>query len=318
MEHRQDRVDHAPLAPDDLRDPRPCLSGVREEVRMGEHRTLRCARRAARVLDDREVVGRGTGMRGRKRRVPDETVPVDRAFRARVECCTRFPCLGDGESKGETRHQGHRAGHVDRDERVDAEVGRELLHRRDNLAPDDRVFRAVVFELLAQLARGVERIVLDDHRAQPQHRVEGDDVLRAIRQHDGDGISRADTVGRQGGGCACDLLGELGVGRLTAEELQGRGVGIIADGRVDDVDERTALRGQVFRHPRGVARGPGSRRIEARHPASLERGCSHRPTCPQPTRNDRAPGSRGTGNRRAPHPPRSRVSATRELDSTGV
>ena len=74
----------------------------------------------------------------------------------------------------------------------------------DDLVPHDRVLRAVVLELLAQLARRVERVVLDDDRAEPQHRVERDDVLRAVRQHDRDGIPCLDAECFQPGGRTLD------------------------------------------------------------------------------------------------------------------
>ena len=43
------------------------------------------------------------------------------------------------------------------------------LDRRDDLVPCDDDAGAVVLELVAQLARRVERVVLDDDRAEAQH-----------------------------------------------------------------------------------------------------------------------------------------------------
>ncbi len=95
----------------------------------------------------------------------------------------------------------------------------------------------MVFELLAQLARRVERIVFDDHRAEPQDRVERDDVLRAVRQHDRDRIAGADTLVAQPRGRAPDGFVQFSIRGRPAEELQGGCVGIVARGRLDDVDE---------------------------------------------------------------------------------
>ena len=41
-------------------------------------------------------------------------------------------------------------------------------------------------------ARRVERVVLDGDGAQTQDRVERDDVLGTVREHDGDGIAGTD------------------------------------------------------------------------------------------------------------------------------
>src|SRR5690606_39681776 len=104
--------------------------------------------------------------------------------------------------------------------RRDREAGREALDRRGALAPPDRVLRAVVLELLAPLARRVERVVLDDDRAEAQHGVERDDVLRAVRQHERDGVPLAHALRPQARGRALDRLGELAVARDAAEELE--------------------------------------------------------------------------------------------------
>jgi hypothetical protein len=47
----------------------------------------------------------------------------------------------------------------------------------------------VVFELVAQLGRRVQRVVLDDDRTQSQDGIERHDVLRAVRQHERDPVA---------------------------------------------------------------------------------------------------------------------------------
>ena len=149
------------------------------------------------------------------------------------------------------------------------QVGGELLDGLDDLGPHDRVLGAVILELLAQLARRVERVVLDDDRAEPQDRVERDDVLRAVRQHDRDRVAglHAQVAKRRGG--AGDLPLELAVRRGPAEELQRRCIRIVPRRCLDDVHERTGHRFQILRHPLGVAAGPRARRIVRRHALSL-------------------------------------------------
>ncbi len=265
VEHRQDGVDDASVAACDRRHPRPRLRGVGEQVAVGERRALGRAGRAARVLDEREIVGRRLGVRGRQRIGPDDLLPGRRARDPLVQGRASFARLRDREGQRDARTERHRLRDVDGDEGRDGEVGGELLDRRDDLGPDDRVLRAVVLELLAQLARRVERIVLDDDGAEPQDRVEGDDVLRAVGQDDRDGIARRDAARLQTGRGALDLLVQLPVRRLAAEELQGGSIRILAGGCLDDVDERARHRLELRRHPLGVAGDPGARRVVRRH-----------------------------------------------------
>ena len=73
--------------------------------------------------------------------------------------------------------------------------------------------------------------------AQAQDRVERDDVLRAVGQHDRDRVACPDAVCVQGGSSALDLLVERPIARRTSEELQRGSIGIIPDGCRNDVDE---------------------------------------------------------------------------------
>ena len=67
----------------------------------------------------------------------------------------------------------------------------------------------MVLELVPQLAGGVERVVLDDDRPEPQHRVERDDVLRAVRQHDRDPVAVRHAEAAEALGGAVDLLAQV-------------------------------------------------------------------------------------------------------------
>ncbi len=261
VEHRQDGVDDAAFAAADRGHPRARLLDVREQVAMRERRALRCARRAARVLDDREIVGGRLGVGGRKRRRSGHLLPGDRTADARGESLPRLPRLGDRQAQGEPRQEGHGLGDVDGDEGRDLQIGRELLHGRDDLAPHDGVLGAVVLELLAQLTRGVERVVLDDDGAEPQDRVEGDDVLRAVRQDDRDRVAGPHPARLEAGGGAVDRLLHLAVARLAAEELQRGRIRVVAHRRRDDVEERSRHGFEVVRHAFGIAGDPWARRI---------------------------------------------------------
>ena len=104
----------------------------------------------------------------------------------------RFARLRDRQTQRHSGEERHGSRHIDGHDVRDSEIGRELLDRGDDLVPDDGVLRAVVLELLPQLPRGVQRVVLDDDRSQPQDRVERDDVLRAVGQHQGDPVTGRD------------------------------------------------------------------------------------------------------------------------------
>ena len=164
-------------------------------------------------------------------------IPADGTADSLGEGGARLACVGDRELECQLHRPGHRLGDVDRDECVDTQIAGELLNGAHDLAPHDRVLGAVVFELLAQFPRGVERVVLDDNGSQAQDRVERDDVLRAGGQHERDRVACPDAVCVQGGSSALDLLVERPIARRTSEELQRGSIGIIPDGCRNDVDE---------------------------------------------------------------------------------
>ena len=80
--------------------------------------------------------------------------------------------------------------------------------------------------------------MFDDDRAEPQHGVERDDVLRAVRQHERDGVALLHAEQAQPLGDALDLGAELGVGRGALEELERDVVGVLLDRRADEVVQR--------------------------------------------------------------------------------
>ncbi len=143
-----------------------------------------------------------------------------RAFRRRGQLRAGVARLRDRQAQRDPGAPRHRLGDVDADDALDLQVGREPVHGVVDLVPHDREARLVVLELVAQLAGGVERVVLDDDRPEPQHRVERDDVLRAVRQHDRDPVAMRHTEAAQALGGAVDLLAQVAVGRGGAEELE--------------------------------------------------------------------------------------------------
>ena len=152
---------------------------------------------------------------------------------------------------------GERLQQVDGDDVVDFDVVREVPDRRRGLVPCDHDPRLVVLELVAQFPGGVQGVVFDDDRAQAQHRVERDDVLRAVRQDQGHPVARADAEAAQALGGPVHLFAEVGVAGAAAEELQCRRAPRLGHGPLQHVHER--LRGQfdLRRDARLVILHPG-------------------------------------------------------------
>jgi hypothetical protein len=168
----------------------------------------------------------------------------------------RAPRGGHGEAELEARGERHRGGQVDRDDGVDGHVARHVLDRADDRVPGDGDARPVVLELVAELPRRVQRVVLDDDRAEAQHRVERDDVLGAVRQHERHAVARAHAQPPEPLRGAGDLVAQLAVGRLAPEELERHGLGVPLDGAVDHVDQRSDHGRDVGRHPVRIAAYP--------------------------------------------------------------
>ena len=133
-------------------------------------------------------------------------------------------------------------------------------------AHDD--LRAAVDELVPQLGLGVERVVLDDNGAQAQGREEGDDVLRAVGQHDRHPVTLGDAESGQRSREGVHRCLELPVGEACAEE-----------GERDPVRERC---GRVIqqarqRHLREVVVGGHAHRVAGEpRPVGVRRGGGRR------------------------------------------
>ena len=73
---------------------------------------------------------------------------------------------------------------------------------------------------MAQFSSRVQRVVLHDDGSQAQDRIERDDVLRTVRQHQRHPVPRDDPLLAQSVRDPLNPLPQLGVGRLPPEELQ--------------------------------------------------------------------------------------------------
>ena len=77
-----------------------------------------------------------------------------------------------------------------------------------------------------------------DNSAQAQNRVEGNNMLRAVGQNQGDPIPCLHSGQAQPFGGAVDLTAKFGVGSGCAEKFEGDLVGNVADSIVNQVAQR--------------------------------------------------------------------------------
>ena len=232
MEERQDAVERL-LALDEAGNPRAALHRVRAQVAVAQNGALGDAGGAAGVLQQRGVVENRPRHATRQRAVVHELRPGQRILRPRLgrQLGARLPRFRDRQAEQHPLAARQRLGDVDADDALDPQVGREVGDGVDGLVPDDREPRAVVLELVPQFTCRVERVVLDDDRAEAQRRVERDDVLRAVGQHDRHPVARGHPEPAQAFRSAVDARAELPIRHGRAEELQSGPGAVPRDGR---------------------------------------------------------------------------------------
>ena len=239
VKHRQHAVDGF-VAGAKSCDPGGALRGIGTKVVMAEDGALGGAGRAARVLQHGGVGEQRSLVRGVQLARSHDRLPGDRILSR--PCGERGPgVLGllDRQLERQPFRERHRVSEVDGDDIRYPHVFGKSVYRRVDLVPDDRDAGAVVFELVAQLAVGVERIVLDHDGAEAQHRVEGHHVLRAVRKHEGHPVARAHPEFAQAVGGTGNLLAELIVAGGRSEEVE-------RDGRREPFSRRFHHVGECF------------------------------------------------------------------------
>ena len=119
-----------------------------------------------------------------------------------------------------------------------SDVGRELPDGGSGLVPDNDDAGAVILELVAEFPGGVQRVVFDDDGSQAQHRVEGHNVLGAVREDQSHSVAGGHAQPAQALRCPVNLVPELTVTGAPAEELQCRGRACFCDGPFEHRHER--------------------------------------------------------------------------------
>ena len=273
MEQGEDRVDGL-LAVAQTRHPRPALGGVGPQVAVAEHRALGGAGGAAGVLQERDVLPARARVVGRERAGgPDEPVPPERRRGGGRHGGAGGAGARQRQAQREALEPGQRRREVDRDDGLHRRARLRGEHRARGLVPRDDDPGAVVGELVLELGLGVQRVVLDDDRAQAQHGVESDDVLRAVRQDERDPVPGPDAEAGQRRRRPRDLVGEVRVRRRRAVEVERHARAEPLGRLVEQVDERAGRHVDVRGDPLGVAAEPGPSRGR-RHAANLAQAVS--------------------------------------------
>ena len=107
-----------------------------------------------------------------------------------------------------------------------------------NFIPHDGGLRAVVLKHVPQLGAGVKGVVFHDDRTQAQNRIEGNNMLRAVRQNQGDPIPRLHPSQTQPFSGTVDLTAKFGVGGGGPKEFEGDLMGNLADSIINQVAQR--------------------------------------------------------------------------------
>ena len=255
MEERQDCVEHLASGLEH-RHPGNRLGAIREQVAMGEDHALRPPGRAPGVLQQGDI---GTcGPRDRwiewARRL-DEVRPPGEARCGLRHCRPRRSHLGDWEPQADSLGCWQIARDVNRDN--DGPLRRRPLgHERDGVPADDDA-GAVIGELVGEFILGVERIVLDDDRPEPQHGVKDHDMLGAVRQDDRHPITARNAEILQGGRRNAHAPAKVRKSGLPTEEIKGNQIAERLDDHVEHVGQRALRDGDVGGDVRRVVGKPG-------------------------------------------------------------
>lgn len=110
---------------------------------------------------------------------------------------------------------------------------------------------------MAELAVGIQGIVFDDDGAQPQRRMERDDVLRAVRQDQRHPVAGPDAEFLHARGHPADGGPEFAVAGACPEELQRRFPSVTPDGGVHEVGQGPGGEFEVDGNTGAVVAGPG-------------------------------------------------------------
>jgi hypothetical protein len=142
---------------------------------------------------------------------------------------------------------------------LDGRVGNAALQRGGKVLDDDDGLGAGVLELVLQLARRVQRVDVDHHKACAQHSGHHHGVLGHVGHHDGHAVALDQAQALQvGGKRTAERIG-LRKADVLAHEAVGHAVCVLAEGLIHQRDQRGVLRGvNVCGNALGVSSQPGA------------------------------------------------------------
>ena len=209
---------------------------------MRQHRALGDARRAAGVLQERDVLG--PERNGRQVLVPAL------AQRVRETHCARQAPLrhllahvAQHEVHDGRLREAEQVADARDDDGVEVDVVADLLQRVREVLEDHQRTRTGVAQLVPQLARRVHRVRVDDRETGTERAQDRDRVLQHVRQHDRDAVARPELRDLlQVGGEARAEHVELAVGQRAVHAREARPVAVPLDAALEQVQQRRVLR----------------------------------------------------------------------------
>ena len=197
---------------------------VGDEVSVGQHRALGKARGAAGVLQEGQI-GLGIDRRlpcGRSCALQEGTEMLDGCAlrQRRSDIRAGLFRLRDRQPKLELSPLRQVIDDGSHNDVLHGSAGPDLRHVVVDTVETDHHLGTAIGQLMAQLSLGVERVVFDDHGAEPQRGEESDDVLWAVGQHEGHAIALGHSQSGERRGESVDLPLEFLVRQLRSEEGQ--------------------------------------------------------------------------------------------------
>ena len=169
----------------------------------------------------------------------------------------------------QTLEHAHAVAHGRHHHMLDVGVCQAMLQRVGKVLDDEDGLGARILELVLQLARGVERIDVDQHHAGTHDGHGGNRVLQDVGHHHRHAVAalQADLLQIDRQRAAGQI--QLGKAHVPAHHGEGRAVGKLGEHLLQHVHQRAvAARVDVHRHAGGVLSQPGAAVNEFAHAMS--------------------------------------------------
>ena len=235
---------------------------------MRQHRPLGRARRAAGILQHRQIARRLDRDGGEDAVIGDELVEADMRAIARHRHDVAALQQTVERAFGERQNIGHRAQH----DLAQAILPGQRRHRRVELLHVERHHDGDlgILDEVTDLGRRVERVEIDDDAAGLQHGVIGDDVIGGVGQHQPDAHAAAHAERGEALGGAPHEPADFGIGIRPAEEIEAGAVAEAGDAIVEELVERLLREAGAPFDVRRIGLEPRPPRLDRFHVAHPE------------------------------------------------